>query len=203
MIAFCEARLALFLMLQRAYAAPMTPELTADLGEALALYAALTDLELPHADEPPTEAAFNRLFVGPGRLPAPPYESVWRSEDRLLMQASAEAIRSFYRAYGAQNTRPEPEDHLALELEFYALLQQRFVAGRDPQRHLAAQQQFLTEHLATWVPAFCKAIQTHTTSPFYRNLAESTLRIINAEATILPMLQSRNPAEEESAHAHA
>jgi putative dimethyl sulfoxide reductase chaperone len=203
MIAFCECRLAVFHLLQRAYAAPMPPDVAAALGEALSVYAALTDLELPYADELPTEAEFNRLFVGPGKLPAPPYESVWRSEDRLLMQAAAQTVRTFYRAHGAQNTRPEPEDHLALELEFYALLQQRFAAGRDQRRHLAAQQRFLTEHLATWVPAFCNAVETHTHSPFYRSLAQSTRRILQAETTILPMLQRAISAEEESAHAHA
>lgn len=203
MIAFCESRLALFLMLQRAYAAPMTPELTADLRDTVALYAALTDLELPSSTEPPAEAEFNRLFVGPGKLPAPPYESVWRSEDRLLMQAAAEPVRSFYRAHGVQNTHPEPEDHLALELEFYALLQQRFIAGDNPRHQLGAQQRFLTEHLASWVPAFCNAVETQTNSPFYRSLAAATRRILAAETTILPMLQSRIPAEEESAHAHA
>ncbi|MDF2631063.1 MAG: dmsD 1 [Symbiobacteriaceae bacterium] len=200
---FCEYRLALFALLQRAYAAPVTPELADDLTQALSTYAALTDLDLPANSDPPTEAEFNRLFVGPGKLPAPPYESVWQSDDRLLVQSAMTEVRSCYRAHGVQNTHPEPDDHLALELEFYTLLQRRFLDGDRPAHQLAAQHHFLTHHLSIWLPAFCEAVQTHAASPFYRNLAESTLRIIQLEKTILPMLQSAISAEEESAHAHA
>jgi len=199
--AFCETRLALFYLLQRAYAAPMTPEVTHDLNDALSLYGELINVELPPCEGDADEAEFNRLFVGPGRLPAPPYESVWRSEDRLLMQAAAEGVRSVYLEYGVQNTYPEPEDHLALELEFYALLQYRVLNGEAPHRHLAAQQRFWTEHLSTWVPAFCQAVEESTSSPFYRNLAVASRRILGAETTILPMLPSAIPAEEEPAHA--
>jgi TorA maturation chaperone TorD len=207
-IAFCEIRLALFYQLQRAYAAPATPELAADLTDALRLYGALTDLALPPCELPSggtaaAEAEFNRLFVGPGPLPAPPYESVWRSEDRLLMQAATEAVRSVYRQHGVQNTHPEPDDHLAIELEFYDLLQQRVISGEAQKEHVAAQMQFLTEHLAAWVPAFAQAVETHTTSPFYRNLALVTRRLFQFETTLLPRLQTAIAPEEESAHAHS
>lgn len=200
-IAFCEARLALFYLLQRAYAAPITPELAADLNEGLRLYAALTDLELPACEPPADEYEFNRLFVGPGRLAAPPYESVWRTDDRLLLQASTETVRSFYRDHGVQTTQVEPADHLALELEFYALLQQRTLEGHEAHRHLWAQHRFLTEHLATWVPALCQAVERGSVSPFYRNLAAVTRRILAAEATVLHTLRTTIPAKEEPAHA--
>lgn len=206
--AYLEARLALFYLLQRAYAAPLSPDLAADLQEA----AALCDPDLPPVaplNPVADELEFNRLFVGPGRLPAPPYESVWRSEDRLLVQAAAGTVRSLYRQHGLKGRadRSEPEDHLATELEFYAWLQQGALRAAEAghmtecRRLTEAQQGFLQAHLSGWVPAFCQAVSDQTTSPFYRSLADLTRSVLAHEARVLSTLMTVIPAKEEPAHA--
>jgi TorA maturation chaperone TorD len=45
---------------------------------------------------------------------AAPYESVWRDEDQLMMQAPTFAVREFYTRHGmvVQNWRHQPDDHL-------------------------------------------------------------------------------------------
>jgi TorA maturation chaperone TorD len=186
-----QVRLALFRLLQAAYAAPPTADLAEALAEAAAVYAELIGIQLPPLAPPEQESAeFHRLFVGPGALVAPPYESVYRSPEQVLMQAETLAVRAMYRQYGLA-LRPdlnEPDDHIAFELEFYAILQERNL--------VAAQQAFWQEHLNRWIPAFCRRVIEGSRSPFYRSLAAITRQVIAAE----PYVLDRLGAKEEISH---
>ena len=70
---------------------------------------------------------YARVFLGAGsydRILAPPYESVFTSEERILMQDARDGAVTYYRRGGldlpADNTTPE--DHLGFELQFAAVL---------------------------------------------------------------------------------
>lgn len=195
-----EIRLAFFRLLQAAYAAPVTPDLAEALREVAQVYMALMDRAVPLLAEPDPaadEAEFNRLFVGPGALVAPPHESVYLSPEHVLMQAETLAVRRFYRAYGKELApdRHEPDDHLAFELEFYAYLQ----TIRPPGRRLQAMQRFSAEHLERWVPAFCKRVIEGTTSPFYRSLAIITRETILTERQVLASIAEQTSSKEDVA----
>ena len=207
MIPFLEARLAVFYLLQRAFAAPSTRESVADLNEATGLYGLTEPLTM---EEPATEEAeYNRLFVGPGRLPAPLYESVWRSEDRLLMQDQTLQVRAIYRRYGLESRYgcSQPDDHVAVELEFYAALQMKALGDLAMGRTggfaalIQAQQSFFTLHLYPWVPAFCEAIGSRSTSSLFRGLAACTKEVLAREPNVLEHLLTSIPAKEEPVHA--
>ena len=116
---------------------------------------------------------YERLLVGPGRIPCPPYESLWREgqprlEQGRVMAAAAAETATLYRQLGLQ-LRPaahELPDHVAIEWEALAYaLQQK---AHEPARHL------LHEHLARWMPGFCASVADETTEPFYRVLAQLT-----------------------------
>lgn len=197
---FTEIRLALFRLLQVAYAAPATPDLADALREVAQVYMSLMDrpvAPLGALDPAADLHEFNRLFVGPGALVAPPYESVYLSPEHVLMQAETLAVRRFYRAYGKElaQHRHEPDDHLAFELEFYAYLQTIRPAGR----RLQAMQRFSAEHLERWVPAFCKRIIEGTTSPFYRSLAIITREAIVTEPQVLAATAEQTSRKEDVA----
>lgn len=175
-----EVRLALFRLLQMAYAAPPTPDLAEALAEAAATYDELIQKGLPPLPpvDPVTDSAeFHRLFVGPDRLVAPPYESVYRSDQPLLMQPETLAVRAHYRAHGLAAQPGQPDDHLATELAFYALLQERGLTE--------AQRAFYAEHLQHWVGAFCSRVIAGSRSPFYQALAAITDAVIRAEEVVL------------------
>jgi Nitrate reductase delta subunit len=61
------------------------------------------------------EFEYNRLFVGPALLIAPPYESVYRTEDHLVMGETTLDVRRAYREANlrVRETFKEPEDHIA------------------------------------------------------------------------------------------
>ena len=123
---------------------------------------------------PALAAEFERLFVGPGPVPCPPYESYWRDDAPFLLRGSlmgpcTAALVDLYARVGMQLAPAcaELPDHVAVELEALA------VALADPSgRDVAAA--LLGEHLASWLPAFCSAVERETVEEHYRSLAVTT-----------------------------
>ena len=71
-----------------------------------------------------------RCFIGHGvdaYSAAYPFESVYTSEKRLLMQEARDEVLAIYRSMGLdkQSTWKEGEDHVAVELEFMQIMCQR------------------------------------------------------------------------------
>ena len=69
------------------------------------------------------EYAFNRLFVGPDALPAPPYASVYLDADPLHMGPSTLDMRALLHSLGlAAPHDGQPDDFLPYELEAWHAL---------------------------------------------------------------------------------
>ena len=73
---------------------------------------------------------YTRVFIGHGvdaYSAAYPFESVYTSEKRLLMQDARDEVLAIYRSAGLdkKNSWKEGEDHVALELEFEQVLANR------------------------------------------------------------------------------
>ncbi|WP_066585706.1 TorD/DmsD family molecular chaperone [Cellulomonas timonensis] len=122
---------------------------------------------------------YNRLFFGPEPMIAPPYESVHRSQERLVFERETMQVRAAYAEFdlAAPRLNREPDDHIALELSFLSTLCVRAMDLLDAHddasaaRHLVAVRAFLAEHLLVWGPTcFEQAVDGATTS-FYRGVA--------------------------------
>ena len=77
-----------------------------------------------------------RAFIGHGidaYSAAYPFESVYTSPKRLMMQEARDEVLAVYRSEGLDKlpTWKEAEDHIALELEFMAALGDRIVAAAE------------------------------------------------------------------------
>lgn len=114
---------------------------------------------------------YMRLFVGPEKLIAPPWESVYRSKQGLLFQESTLTIREIYRKHGLM---PEgyphvADDSLALELDFMSHMAERSLQALNEERcaalseSLTVQESFLRVHLLFWIP---KLLEKMTDSSF-------------------------------------
>ena len=114
-------------------------------------------------------ADYNKLFVGPGPLVAPPWESVYCSKERLVFGEQTLAVREVYRSFGLNSKEQgrEPDDHIALELEFMAWLCKN--------SNISAQHQFLTSHLLKWGQPFCTDVVNGADTAFYRIVAQLTI----------------------------
>lgn len=119
--------------------------------------------KLDHNDLLELEFDFNRLFIGPNRLEAAPYESIFRGTERTLMQAETLAVRSFYEKAGlvVKKKNNEPDDHLSLELEFVCYLLRESV---EDDFHYTLYEAFLKEHLFHWVEEHCELVREKTTN---------------------------------------
>ena len=75
------------------------------------------------SDEPLTDA-WQRLFIGPYALPAPPWGSVWLDRESVLFGDSTLALRQWMRENGIafEMQQNEPEDHFGTLLLLAAWL---------------------------------------------------------------------------------
>ncbi len=126
-----------------------------------------------------------RTFIGHGVdafSAAYPYESVYTSEKRLMMQDARDEVLAIYRSQGLdkQETWKEAEDHLALELEFMQILANRTVDALKADDEdtaidlLTTQKNFLEDHLMAWVPMMTSDMRRFAKTDLYRGLASLT-----------------------------
>ncbi len=146
-----------------------------------------------------------RAFIGggfDGHAAAYPYESVYTSEKRLLMQEARDEVLAIYRANGLDKAPEwaEAEDHVALELEFERLLCERaaeaFDAGdeEDATRLLETQRGFAQAHLAAWVPAFVHDVLHFAKSDFYLGAARLLRGFVHEDVAFLDELLAADAA---------
>lgn len=130
---------------------------------------------------------FNQLFVGPERMTAPPYESVHRSQDRLVFEQETFLVRAAYAAFdlAAPRLNQEPDDHIGLEMGFVAELCVRGLdaldSGDEPQllRVLGGVASFLDEHLLVWGPQCLTLVTGEAATCFYRGVGSLGLGILD------------------------
>lgn len=140
---------------------------------------------------------YARLFVGPGKVIASPYGSVWLSAENALMQDSTMAVVELYREGGFEIDEDfrELPDHIAAELEFlYLLIYQENKACRMGERAASKsinglKKRFLDGHLGLWVGPFSEAVKAGAQTGLYRDLAELTARFVKMEAGADPESQ--------------
>ncbi len=144
---------------------------------------------------------FARVFLGAGvvdGVSAFPYESVYTSPERLVMQDARDAVVAFYRAYGLDKDENLniPEDQLGLELEFMGHLCYECKEALKKEDYataealLKAQERFLKNHLLNWIPAFCADIHACSESDFYKAVAKITQGYLTLEEEILQYLDT-------------
>ena len=119
---------------------------------------------------------YTRLFIGPYKLPCPPWESVYRSQAGLMMQHAADDVRHIYAAFGlsVEETGVMP-DHIGIELNFLALVYERAREKSETQfDSMRIGEAFLNDHLLQWVPQFTADMEAAAESCLYQTLARTT-----------------------------
>ena len=148
-------------------------------------------------DDSVTELAIDYVstFIGHGvngYSAAYPYESVYTSERRLLMQeARAEVLATLRENELVRGNWNEAEDHIALELEFMQRLSLRAAdalsddAEEEAIAYLRASYDFLENHLLNWVPMLVADMRMHARTLFYQGLAQLTLGSLQEDEAVL------------------
>ena len=125
-----------------------------------------------------------RLFVGPFKLLAPPYGSVYLDNGEHLMGESTMDVRSRYRSEGLDLAIREVCDHISVELEFLHYL----VCREGEAQHLEKaavlrdrQVGFLQAHLGRWLPDFSARVRKSSPTSVYARVAEISERFVGEE----------------------
>lgn len=137
-----------------------------------------------------------RAFIGSGNdgySAAYPFESVYTSPKRLMMQDARDEVLVLYHAAGLDKQKDwkEGEDHIALELEFEQILAERalkaYEAGDEDAcaQYLLQQRNFLEDHLLAWYPMMADDMQKFPQTDFYRGLGKLTSGFLHNDLEFL------------------
>lgn len=129
---------------------------------------------------------YRMLFVGPAKLPAPPYGSVYLDVDGVIFGNSCIDLRTWMKRNGLRCHINDhmPEDHIAKMLMMMA-----FLATDAPQ----LLPEFLQDHLLPWAPHYLTRAHEAAHTSFFKGLFTLTRLSLEGMAAALH-LQTR-PAQ--------
>jgi TorA maturation chaperone TorD len=126
---------------------------------------------------------YSALFIGPFKLKAPPYGSVYLDKERRLMGDTTVDAVMMYRKAGVEMDAEEQKDipdNIVVELEFmYYLISKEFESLTDSNLEEAARfagirEDFMKKHLGAWAFKFTENVKQGAKNDFYKNLAICT-----------------------------
>ncbi|MEW9492408.1 MAG: molecular chaperone TorD family protein [Candidatus Aramenus sulfurataquae] len=103
-------------------------------------------------------------------LKCPPYESWYR--EKTVYGKPAQEVLEYYLKYGIIPERQIP-DHISTELEFVSFL---FFMNNESEAN-----DFIKNHLLTWVPVFAQNIINNAYGEYTREIGKALLSFIDAE----------------------
>ncbi|MCQ9207807.1 MAG: molecular chaperone TorD family protein [Omnitrophica bacterium] len=159
----------------------------------VALYSEITKY-VPEINEIESlKVDYSKLFVGPYKVLAPPYGSVYLEDGRRVMTDSTIDVKNWYRRERLNIVFKEAPDHIAVELEFmYFLIVKQMQAVRDSDykgatSYLKKQSAFLNTHLGRWVPVFAEKVEKNAKTMFYQNVTRFTESFIDQDSKSLSL----------------
>lgn len=141
---------------------------------------------------------FTRLFVGPFKLLAPPYGSVYLEDNRMLGESTID-VRNWYERESLDIVIKDAPDHIAMELEFmYYLVTKQIQAIEEENLQIIRlfqqkQKSFLCSHIARWLPQFAENVQKNAQTEFYKKLAKLTEMFIQSDTNTCTLLCTEQP----------
>jgi len=141
-------------------------------------------------------ADYASLFLGVKKKPPHPSESVYTSGGHYKFQESRDQVLKAYLEAGVDRVKEftEPEDHIALELQFMEYLCRKTIEALErnergeAKKYLKIQRDFVNDHLAKWIPQFTQDILESADVDFYKGVAYVTRAFIEAEREAIPDL---------------
>ncbi|MFP4977664.1 molecular chaperone [Paenibacillus sp. CN-4] len=143
-------------------------------------------------------AEYERLMQGGGARAFVPREAASLGREKEFCNVLSDVYASAGIVFKKCGT--EADDHIAIELEFMAVLHERMLYNsytvRSAMELLEIQEKFLQEHLLRWVPEFCRMLNGATESPLYLGLSHMLEEFLPYD---LSMLQAWKSSLESSA----
>jgi len=135
---------------------------------------------------------YSKLFIGPAALLAPPYESYYMDNGRVMGDSTMKVIEM----YNESGLELSPDfkdlpDHIAVELNFMVFLCQKTLEAiekgktDDINMFLDKQKEFYNYHIINWVGILTGKIKENARTSFYSGIASALDKFIEKEADFL------------------
>jgi len=131
---------------------------------------------------------YTRLFIGVGKVLAPPWESVHLSEKKLIFQERTLEVRDWYKRFGLE----------LLFLSHLASLGIQSLEKEDQTRFnelLDAQREFIKMHPGTWALTWCGLVERNAQTDFYKGFAYLTHGALFELSEVLDVKLAKDAAE--------
>ncbi|CAH8767491.1 TorD/DmsD family molecular chaperone [Paenibacillus dendritiformis] len=131
---------------------------------------------------------YYRLFGSSGQLPVTPCETMYRANEQKLPKSYAQIVRQHYAEFSLyfKKMNGEPDDHIAIELEFMAVLIGKMLGNvmteKRYHRYMDGQRRFVLDHLTRWAPRFGEDLARHADHPLYRAIGRLLVEFMASEA---------------------
>ena len=143
----------------------------------------LSDLQSEH----------RRVFSNVITLDCPPYETLFGNDHVFAQSHVMGDISGFYKAFGVELSKDIHErlDHLSVEFEFMHFLAYKesyslcHDAPEKTQIVVDAQKKFVKNHIARWVPLFCRMLAKKADSGLFKLVADLTADWMEFETAFL------------------
>lgn len=153
-------------------------------GKLKTVFASCRDLSDEAVDAIRSE--YTRLFLGPDKLIAPPWESCYTAKERALFQESTLHVRSWYQQYSyvPAGYPSHPDDHISLMMHFLALTTERAKTCFEQdllcgyKSLLEGQKLFEKNHILNWMDAYCADMDKSETKLLYPQLVRAMAAFI-------------------------
>jgi TorA maturation chaperone TorD len=170
--------------------------LSSDLKDS-AFVKSLEALEGETLDEARWE--YNKLFIGPKMPLANPFESVHRSQKKLMMREFTFEVREFYAQVGlkVENEGRFPDDFIGFEFQYLFYVSQLVVelinSGKEEEAKelILVRKEFLVKHTNQWFPKFCDDVSNQSEEQVWKNLASFILNISKIEEEFFKTLLNK------------
>lgn len=161
-----------------------------------------SEMAIPLSEIGSTTIDYAKLFIGPYKMLAPPYGSLYLENGHKLMENSTIDVLNFYRQEGLDLNLKEAPDHIAVELEFmYFLVVRELEMAKENKtegvdEYRKKQLGFITNYFG-WVREFVTAIRAHSSDGFYTKVGNATESFILNEIEFLEQGLNNYSGDEE------
>jgi len=124
-----------------------------------------------------------------------PYETFYTRDDQMVETGGANPATNYYHEYGFkvefETARVVSPDHIGVELEFmYKLATAQIEAiksedSKSADKMLKVQNRFLQDHILNWIALYLINVKYEARTPFYHDLAETTLGFLLEDGEFL------------------
>ncbi|MDG6907850.1 MAG: molecular chaperone TorD family protein [Nitrososphaerota archaeon] len=135
-----------------------------------------------------------------------PSESSYTTREHLVYDEPRQEVFEIYVREGVEKIAEftEPEDHIAIEMQFMAYLCRKAIEANEQQNWesmlglLKTQEDFVRKHLMNWTPKLTKNIIEKSNTGFYRGAAKITNAFLEVESDSIKELKAYVSAKRSS-----